>query len=298
MGILRIKTSDKEITIASATISTELAIAEKRTKDKQHMRTLVPQEYHEYITLFEEEERKDLPPQRHNDHKIELDPTKNVPNKKLYSMKEKELEELRDYLGKNLSRGWIRESESPVGAPILFVKKKDGSLRLCVDYRGLNAVTKKDRYPLPLIGEALDRLSTAKYYTKLDIKDAYHNIRIRDGDEWKTAFKTRYGLFEYTVMPFGLTNAPATFQRWINSTLNRYLDICCLVYVDDILIYSNDLAQHKKDVRNIMETIRKAGMKLKPSKCEFYKTETEYLGFIINPEGVRADPVKTRAIEQ
>ena len=98
-------------------------------------------------------------------------------------MKEKELEELRDYLGKNLSRGWIRESDSPVGAPILFVKKKDGSLRLCVDYRGLNAVTKKDRYPLPLIGEALDRLSTAKYYTKLDIKDTYHNIRIRDGDE-------------------------------------------------------------------------------------------------------------------
>ena len=99
-------------------------------------------------------------------------------------------------------------------------------------------------------------------------------------------------------MPFGLTNAPATFQRWINSTLNRYLDICCLVYLDDILIYSSDLAQHKKDVRNIMETIRKAGMKLKPSKCEFHKNETEYLGFIINPEGVRADPVKTRAIEQ
>ena len=122
-------------------------------------------------------------------------------------MKEKELEELRDYLGKNLSRGWIRESDSPVGAPILFVKKKDGSLRLWVDYRGLNAVTKKDRYPLPLIGEALDRLSTAKYYTKLDIEDAYHNIRIRDGDEWKTAFKTRYGLCEYTVMPFRLTNA-------------------------------------------------------------------------------------------
>ena len=201
-----------------------------------------------------------------------MDPTKDFTNKKLYPKKEKELEELRDYLGKNLSRGWIRESDSPVGAPILFVKKKDRSLRLCVDYRGLNAVRKKDLYTLPLIGEALDRLSTAKYYTKLDIKDAYHNIRIRKGDEWKTAFKTRYGLFEYTVMPFGLTNAPAIFQRWINSTLNRYLDICCLVYLDNILIYSNDLAQHKKDVRNIMETIRKAGMKLKPSKCEFHKS--------------------------
>ena len=297
MEILRIKANDKEITIAFATIITELAIAEKKAKDKQQIRDLVPREYHNYITLFEKEERKDLRPHRHNDHKIELDPTKDIPNKMFYPMKEKELEELRDYLGKNLRVGCIRESESPVGAPILFVKKKNRSLRLCVDYRGLNVVTKKDRYPFSLIGEALDRLGTAKCYTKLHIKNAYHNIRIRDGDEWKTAFKTRYGLFEYTVMPFRLTNAPATFQRWINSTLNRYLDICCLVYLDDILIYSNDLIQHKKDVRNIMETIRRAGMKLKPSKCEFHKTETEYLGFIINPDRVRADPVKTRAIE-
>ena len=184
MGILQIKANDKEITIASATSTTELPIAQKKNKDKQQIRNLVPREYHDYITLFEEEERKDSPPHRHNDHKIELDPTKDIPNKKLYPMKEKELEDLRDYLGRNLSRGWIRESESPVGAAILFVKKKDGSLRLCVDYRGLNAVTKKDSYTLPLIGEALDRLSTAKYYTKLDIKDAYHNIRIRKGDEW------------------------------------------------------------------------------------------------------------------
>ena len=214
MGILRIKANDKEFTIVSLTISTELAIAEKtKTKNKQQIRNLVPKEYHDYITLFEEKEREDLPPHRHNDHKIDLDQTKDIPNKKLYPMREKELEELRDYLGKNLSRGWFRESDSPVGAPILFLKKKDGSLRLCVDYRGLNAVTKKDRYPLPLIGEALDRLSIAKYYTKLDIKDACYNIRIRDGDEWKIAFKTRYGLFEYTVMPFGLTNAPATSQR-------------------------------------------------------------------------------------
>ena len=298
MGILRIETKDKEITTASATISPELAIAEKRPKDKQQIRTLVPREYHDYITLLEEQEPKDLPPHQHNDHKIELDSTKGVPNKKLYSMKEKELQELRDYLGKNLSRAWIRESDSAVGAPILFVKKRDRSLRLCVDDRGLNAVTKKGRYPLLLIGEALDQLSTAKYYTKLDIKDTYHNIRIRDGDEWKTAFKTRYGLMEYTVMLFGLTNATATFQRWIYSTLDRYLDICCLVYLDEILIYSNDITQHKKDVRNIIEIIRKDGMKLETSKCEFHNKETAYLGFIVNPEGVRVDPVKTRAIEQ
>ena len=124
MGILRINTNDKEITIASATISTELAIAEKRTRDEQQIRNLVPREYHDYITLFEEEERKDLPPHPCKDHKIELDLTKGVPNKKLYPMKEKYLEELRDNLRKSLSRGWIRESDSPVGAPILFVKKE------------------------------------------------------------------------------------------------------------------------------------------------------------------------------
>ena len=134
MGILRIKANDKEITIASATISTELAIAEKNPKDKQQVRNLVPKEYHDYITLLEEGERKELPPHRHNDHKIDLDQTRDIPNKKLYPMKEKELEELRDYLGKNLSRGWIRESDSPVGARILFVKRKEGSLRLCVNY--------------------------------------------------------------------------------------------------------------------------------------------------------------------
>ena len=134
MGILQINANAKEITIASATISTQLAIAEKKAENKRQIWDLVPREYHDYITLFEEEEQKDLPPHQHNDHKIQLDPTKDIPNKKHYPMKEKKLEELRDYLGKNLSRGWIRESESPVGAPIQFVKKKDRSLRLCIDY--------------------------------------------------------------------------------------------------------------------------------------------------------------------
>jgi len=177
-------------------------------------------------------------------------------------------------------------------SPIMFVKKKDGKLRLCVDNRALNHVTKKERYPLPLIGEALDRLQTAKYYTKLDIKDAYHNVRIKEGDEWKTTFTTKYGTYEYLVMPFGLTNAPAAFQRWINRTLQSYIDICCIVYLDDVLIYSENLEQHQKDLAAIIRAIRQQGMKLKPSKCEFHQQETEYLGFIINNEGVKVDPIK------
>jgi len=147
-----------------------------------------------------------------------------------------------------------------------------------------------------MIGEAWDRLRTAKYYTKLDIKDAYHNVRIKEGDEWKTTFTTKYGTYEYLVMPFGLTNAPAAFQRWITRTLQSYIDICCIVYLDDVLIYSDSLEQHQKDVAAIIRAIRKQGMKLKPSKCEFHQRETEYLGFIINNEGVKVDPIKTAAI--
>src|SRR5437588_3222436 len=210
---------------------------------------MVPREYHEFLFLFEEKERKDLPPHRHADHKIDLEEEETAPFMKLYRLREEELKALREYLEKNIQRRWIRPSTSSAGAPILFVKKKDGGLRLCVDYRGLNAVTRKDRYPLPLIGEAMDRLRTAQFFTKLDIKEAYHNIRIKKGDEWKTTFRTRYGLFEYMVMPFGLANAPATFPRWVNTTLSEYLDVCCIAYLDDILIYSDDLGQHQRDVR-------------------------------------------------
>jgi len=178
----------------------------------------------------------------------------------------------------------------------MFVKKKDGKLRLCADYRALNQVTKKDRHPLPLITEALDRLGGAKYFTKVDIKDAYHNIWIREGDEWKTTFSTKLGTYEYLVMPFGLCNAPAAFQRWINEVLMEHIDMCYIVYLDDVLIYSNTIQQHRKDVGNILQAIRKSGMKIKPSKCEFHQNETEYLGFIIGQEGVKTDPVKTQGI--
>ena len=181
-------------------------------------------------------------------------------------------------------------------SPIMFVKKKDGNLRLCVDYRQLNYVTKKDRYPLLLIGEALDRLQTAKYYIKLNVKDAYHSVRIKEGEEWKTTFTTKYSTYKYLVMPFGLTNAPAAFQRWINRTLQSYIDICCIMYLDDVLIYSDNLEQRQKDVAAIIRAIRQQGMKLKPSKCKFHQRETEYLGFSINNEGVKVDPIKTAAI--
>ena len=152
-----------------------------------------------------------------------------------------------------MSIGFIRPSRSPCGAPVLFVKKKDGSLRLCVDFRGLNKITKKDRYPIPLIADLLDAPKRARVYSKIDLKHAYHLVRIAKGDEWKTAFRTRYGSFEWLVMPFGLSNAPAAFQRFMNDIFADMLDVSLFVYLDDILIYSDDENSHRLHVREVLE---------------------------------------------
>jgi hypothetical protein len=147
----------------------------------------------------------------------------------------------------------------PRVTPIHFVKKKDGGLWLCVDYWGLNPIAIKDQTPLPLIGKALNCVSTAKIYTKLDVKDAYYNHRIAKGGEWKTAFRTKYGLYEYLVMPFGLTNAPASFQHWMNEVLSDYLNIFCIAYLDDVLIYSDNITQHCQYIKLILERMKKWG---------------------------------------
>jgi hypothetical protein len=202
--------------------------------------SVLPSEYEEYSDVFSKVEADHLPQHGVQDHAIDLDEGQQLPFGPIYNLSASELAVLREYLATNLEKGFIQPSVSPAGAPILFVKKKGGGLRLCVDYRALNRITIKNRYPLPLIGKALDRLSEAKVFTKLDIHAAYNAIRIREGDEWKTAFRTRYGHYEYRVMPFGLSNAPATFQAYINTTLSDLLDRTCIVYLDDILIYSED----------------------------------------------------------
>jgi len=206
----------------------------------------VPDALNAYQDVFSAEAASILPSHRATDHKIKVQEGKEPPYGPLYNLSERELEVLRDYLKDALEKGWIQRSTSPAGAPILFVPKKDGTLRLCVDYRALNDVTIEDRCQIPLIGETLDRLRGASWYTSLDLKDAYHWIRVNAGDEWKTAFRTRYGHFEYLVMPFGLANAPATFQAYINRALAGLVDTICVVYLDDILIYthSEDLEVH------------------------------------------------------
>ncbi|KAI0992970.1 hypothetical protein K3495_g15214, partial [Podosphaera aphanis] len=195
--------------------------------------------------------------------------------------------------------GWIRASASPGGAPVLFVKKPGGGLRFCVDYRALNAITEKDRYPLPLIRETLRSISKSTWITKVDVRAAFHKLRVREGDEEKTAFRTRFGSYEWLVTPFGLQGAPAAFQRYVNETLGDYLDVFCTAYLDDILIYTaGDLKDHWHKVHAVFERLSKAGLKLDPNKCEFAVKETKYLGFVISlGEGIKVDQKKVEAIK-
>jgi hypothetical protein len=169
-------------------------------------------------------------------------------------------------------------------------------LRLCVDYRALNKFIIKNRHPLPLIDKTIDRLAGIKVYIKLDLRDVYHRIRIKPGDEWKTAFRTRYGHYEYIIMLFGLTNAPATFQAYINEALDGYLDIFCVAYMDDICIYSDSLEEHKEHVRKVLDRLRKYGLYAKLSKCEFHKTEIQFLKFSIGIAGVSMNQAKVQTI--
>jgi len=204
----------------------------------------IPQYYEDYHKLFLTATAEKLPERRTFDHAIDLKRGAEPPWGPIYPMSAYQLDTLDKYLKEMLKQGKIVHSQSPAGAPILFVPKPDGKLRLCVDYRNLNKLTILNKYPLPLMGELKDRVVGAKIFTKLDLKDGYHLLRIREGDEWKTAFRTRYGHFEYKVMLFGLVNAPATFQAMMNIILREFLDHGVVVYLDDILIYSETEEEH------------------------------------------------------
>lgn len=268
------------------------------TDEDTKLRELVPPEYHDFLQIFRKSASAALPPHRPYDHKITLKEGFQPPFGPLYALSKVELEALKKWLDDNLKKGFIRASSSPAGAPVLFAKKKDGSLRVCIDYRGLNDGTIKNRYPLPLIRETLMQLQNAKYFTTLDIRDAYNMIRIAEGDEWKTAFRTRWGLFETLVMPFGLTNAPADFQHFVNDVLRPFLDRFCTAYLDDVLIYSETLEDHRNHVRQILDKLRSAGLFVKPEKCKFHQSSVEYLGLVITTKGLQMDPKKVEAVQQ
>jgi len=200
------------------------------------------------------------------------------PYKPLRPLNKEKMKALKEYLEVNEKWGWIRASTSPAGAPIHFVKKKDGGLRLCVDYPQLNEITIKDWTPLPLIGKSLDQLSSATNYFELDIREAYYNLRITAGDQLKTAFRIRYRLYKYCVVPFVLTDAPASFQRWMNEILCDYLEIFCIAYMDDMVIFLQNLYDRRRHIKTILRRVEETGLTLKASKCEFHTMEIEYLG--------------------
>jgi transposase InsO family protein len=273
-ALLRIPTTDG---LRIAAMDTEASVQNPQT---------IPSEYADYADVFSTQSASLLPEHHAMEHRIDLEAGTQPPYGPIYALSEKELEVLREYLEAAEAKGWIRRSTSAAGAPIMFVPKKGGGLRLCVDYRGLNRITIKNRTPLPLISETMDRLRRAQVFTKLDLKDAYHRIRIRSGDEWKTAFRTRYGHFEYCVMPFGLSNAPATFQAYINQALVGLVDVTCVVYLDDILIYSEDPDSHPTAVRQVLERLQQYSLFANIQKCEFNTRSVEFLGFVISPDGV------------
>jgi hypothetical protein len=209
-----------------------------------------------------------------------------------------ELEILKQRIKDLIALGHIRPSTSPWGAPILFVRKKDGSLRLCVDYRALNRITIKNCYPLPRIDELLDRLRGAKYFSKIDLDSAYHQVRIAPEDIPKTAFNCQLGHFEFTVMTFGFTNAPATFQTLMNSILDPFSNTFMVVYLDDILIFSPDLDSHVRHVRHVLQKLRDHGLFAKRKKCSFAQPSVEFVGHVVDTNGVSTDPAKVKAIAE
>ena len=237
-----------------------------------------------------------LPPARKVDHAIKLEPGAEPAWRPSYRMSPLELQEVKKQLDDLLAKGWIQPSVSPYGAPILFVRKKEGSLRMCVDYRALNKQTIKNRYPLPRTDELLDQLHGAAGFSKIDLQSGYHQVRVAEEDVYKTAFRTRYGHFEFKVLPFGLTNAPATFMSFMHDVLRPYLDEFVVVFLDDILIFSKNEAEHLAHLKLVLQKLREHHLYAKLSKCAFGLQEVEFLGHIVTKDGIRMDEGKIAAV--
>ncbi|KAL0378531.1 UNVERIFIED_CONTAM: Retrovirus-related Pol polyprotein from transposon.6 [Sesamum radiatum] len=237
-----------------------------------------------------------LPPHREVDFTIETFPGVAPISIAPYRMAPVELQELKKQIEELLEKGFIRPSTSPWGAPVLFVKKKDGSMRLCIDYRQLNRVTVKNKYPLPRIDDLLDQLKGATTFSKIDLRSGYWQLRIAEKDIPKTAFRTRYGHYEFLVMPFGLTNAPAAFMALMNRTFHKYLDQFVIVFIDDILVYSRSMEEHEQHLRIVLQILKEKELYAKLSKCEFWINQVVFLGHVISGDGVMPDPAKVKAI--
>ena len=237
-----------------------------------------------------------MPPDRDIEFIIELIPGTGPIAQRAYSMNATELVELKKQIDDMLAKGLIRPSASPWRSPVLFVDKKDGANRLCTDYRKLNDVTIKNKYPLPKIEDLFDQLTGSRVFSKIDLRTGYHQLKIRATDIPKTAFTTRYGLYEYNVMSFGLTNAPAYFMNLMNKIFMNFLDKFVVVFIDDILVYSKSEEEHEQHLEIVLETLRQHQLYAKFSKCEFWLEEVGFLGHILSAGGIAVDPAKIKTV--
>ena len=276
-------------------------VCEATVPTPQQVRDRLPEDYHDFLDVFDRSKADELPPHRPYDHRLEFvddfDKSK-LPKSRIYPMSGHKLEQVKKYLDEHLKKGFITPSKAPFASPVLFAEKPNGGLRFCVDYRRLNEITKRNRYPIPLIDEVLARVQGCKYLTRLDIIAAFNKLRMHPDSEDYTTFVTSLGSYKYRVLPFGLTNGPATYQQYMNDILFEYLNDFCQAYLDDILIYSRTKEDHVAHVRQVLQKLREAGLQADIMKCEFHVQETRFLGLLVSTEGLRVDPDKISAIQQ
>jgi len=266
-------------------------------KENEDLLANVPTKFQPYLGIMGKEAADALPAHRPYDCKIDFCQGETAPWGPIYPLSEVELQTFREWLKEMERTGKIKRSTSLPGSPILFVPKPHGrGLCLCVDYRALNKITIPNRYPPPLMQELQDRVQGAQWFTKMNLKNGFHLIRMREGDEWKTAFRTRYGLFEFQVMPFGLTNAPSTFQDMMNHVFSDLLDLGVIAYMDDILIYAKEEEEHDRLVEEVLKRLTTNGLVVSPAKCEWQVHEVEFLGYVIGQNGIRMAQDKVDAV--
>ena len=283
--------------LRTRSMATDIAAKEASIAKKRTLEEVVPRHYLGHRKVFEKETFDELPPRRPWDHAIELIPGSKAVDCKIYPLNRNEQEQLDEFLKENLETGRIQPSKSPMASPFFFVKKKDGKLRPVQDYRRLNEMTIKNRYPLPLIGELIDQLSQATVFSKMDIRWGYNNICIKEGDEWKAAFRTNRGLFEPLVMFFGLTNSPATFQTMMNDIFRQEVaEGWVVIYMDDILVFSKSQEEHTVHVNKILAKLGEHKLSLKPEKCWFDQPQIDFLGLVISQDSIRMEKGKIEAI--